>query len=128
MNPRMRGVLQCFPGALNIRTARSCQTSDDRTAHCLRNRLYRLKIAVRSDRESRLNDVNAQPVQLLRQAQLFLLVHAAAGRLLTIAKSGIKNFNAYSIDSHKCLPASLRRAAGVDSSRRNPSETPSLFV
>ena len=40
------------------------------------------------------NHVDAQTVELVRQTQLFLVVHAAAGRLFSVAQSGIENGDA----------------------------------
>ena len=52
----------------------------------------------------------------MRQAQLFLMVHAAAGGLLSIAESGIEDGNANLIRSHVFLdPQSLMvRVSGCE--------------
>ena len=47
--------------------------------------------------KTRLDHIHAQTVELVSQAQLFLLVHAAARRLLAIAKRGVENRDAGSL-------------------------------
>ena len=56
-----------------------------------RNGLHRGEIAVRSDGKPSLDYVHAEAVKLVRQAQLFLHVHAAAGGLFAIAQSRVEN-------------------------------------
>ena len=80
-----------FPVTLDIGPAGTSQASDDGPAHYFRNRLHRLKVTIRRDGEPGLNHVHAQAVELMRQAQLFRPVHAATGRLLSVAKRGIEN-------------------------------------
>src|SRR5208282_469245 len=41
--------------------------------------------------------IHAKPVELVRQTQLFLVVHAAAGRLLAVAQGGIEHGDAGSV-------------------------------
>ena len=49
------------------------------------------KIATGGDGETGLDDVNAKALELAGDGELFIGVHAAAGRLFTIAQSGIKD-------------------------------------
>ena len=100
VNARTRCILQCLPGALNVGTAGASQASNDRTTHHRRDRPHRLEVTVRGDGETGLNHVHSQTVELVSQAQLFLLVHAATRRLLAIAKRGVENRDASALCGH----------------------------
>src|SRR5579864_599203 len=93
MNARTSRVLQCLPGTFNIRAAGARQTRNNGPANNLSDRSHRFKIAVRGNRKSSLDDVDAQAIKLVRQAQLLLVIHAAARRLLSVAEGGIENRN-----------------------------------
>src|SRR5215472_11344132 len=93
MDAGARGMLQGFPGALDVRTASAGQTSDDGAADDLGDGFDRFEIAVGSDAETCLDGVDAEPVQLVGQPEFFLLVHAATGRLFTISKGRIEYRN-----------------------------------
>ena len=73
---------------------RAGQAGDDRPPHRAGNGAHRLEVAVRRDREAGLDDVHAQAIELLRQAQLLGRGHAEAGRLLAVAKRGVEHLNA----------------------------------
>ena len=90
MDARPGSSFNRLPGALDIRRAGAGQPGDDGTPNGRRNRLHCGKIAFRGDGEAGFDDVHAQAVELVRQAQLFLHVHAASGRLLAIAKRGVE--------------------------------------
>ena len=57
------------------------------------NRFHRFKIAVRSNRETCLDHIHTQAVELVRPAQLFLLVDAATRRLLSVAEGRVENYD-----------------------------------
>jgi DNA-binding transcriptional LysR family regulator len=69
-----------------------------------------LQIATRSDRETRFDDVDAKNRELARQADFLFRVHGKAGRLLTVAKRGVKN--AYDV-VHGGLPYPSNAKAGL---------------
>ena len=93
-------MLQGLPGALDVGTAGARQSGDDGAADDFGDRLHRLEIAIRGDGESGLDDVHAEAIELMGQAQFFLLVHAAAGGLLAISESGVKYSNSRFIHNH----------------------------
>ena len=94
---------QGFPRALNVGPAGARQAGDDRSPYRRRNRLNRLEVAIGGNGEPGLDHVDAETVELVSQAQLFLLVHAAARRLFTVAKSRVKYRNACAIRGHNLL-------------------------
>jgi hypothetical protein len=91
---------QRLPGARNILTASPRQPRYDRTSNDFRDSLYRLEVPFRGDWEPRFDHVHAQPIKLMRQPQLFLLIHAASRRLLAIAESGIEDSDPGSLATH----------------------------
>ncbi len=82
--------LQRLPGPLDVRRAGPRQAGNDGPPNGRGNGLHRGKVAFRGDGEAGLDDVHAQPVELVRQAQLFLHVHAAPGRLLAVAQGRVE--------------------------------------
>ena len=79
-----------LPGPLDVRRAGAGQARDDGTANRRRDGLHRREIAFRGDGKSGFDDVHAQAIELMRQAQLLLHVHAAPGRLLAIAQGSVE--------------------------------------
>ena len=77
VDARMRGSLQRLPGAVHIASTGASQCGDDRTPQRSGDPLYGFEVAIGSDRESGLDHVHAEAVQLLGQAQFFLHIHAA---------------------------------------------------
>jgi hypothetical protein len=67
------------------------------------DRPNRLEVAVAGGRETRLDDIDLQPLQLLGDAQLFLARHRSARTLFAVAQGGIENDQAV----HGCLPKSI---------------------
>src|ERR1700741_4650586 len=96
MDSRPRRPLQCLPRAFDVLLAGPRQPGDDWPPDRCRNRLNRLEIAVRGNREPSFDYVHAEPVELLRHAQLLVDVHAATRRLLAIAQRGIEDRDSYS--------------------------------
>src|SRR5436190_1941486 len=77
------------------------QPGDDRALHLTGDRLDRLEVARARDREARLDHVDAQPGQLLRDLELLLGVQRDARRLLAVAQRRVKDL--YSV--HRFLSA-----------------------
>src|SRR5580658_699096 len=102
-------VLQSLPRALDVRPAGARQSRNDGAADLRGDRPHRFEVAVGSDGESRLDHVHTQAVELMSQTQLFRLVHAAAGRLLAVAKRSVENCNAGSLCGHDFLKRDLPR-------------------
>src|SRR5258708_33823300 len=94
------GLFQSLPGALDIRTTGARQRGNDRTMHDSRNAADRLEITFGGDGKAGFDYVNAQAVELMRQTQLLLMVHAATGRLFSVAKRAFEYGNARSFRGH----------------------------
>ncbi len=90
VNARPRGSLEGLPGALDIGGAGPGQGGDDGSPDGGGNRLHRGKVAFRGDGKAGFDDVHAQAVELVRQPQLLLHVHAASRRLLAIAQGSVE--------------------------------------
>ena len=69
------------------------QRGDARLANCLGDGGDGGKVALRGHGETGLDDVDAQIFKGMRHGELFLRGHAAAGRLLAIAQSGVEERN-----------------------------------
>src|SRR5438128_12631758 len=93
MDARAGSALERLPRAFDIRGASTRQACNDRPVNCSRNRLYSREITGRGDGKSSLDHIHAQTVELVRQTQLFLHVHAATRRLLAIAQGGVEYRN-----------------------------------
>ena len=93
MDARPRGVLQRFPGAVDVKLIGPRQRGDDRPPDFRRDGLHRFKVALRGNGESRFQDVHAQAVELAGHLDFLRQVHAAAGRLLAVAQRGVKDEN-----------------------------------
>ena len=107
----MRGrseSLTAFQAASMSCYARAREAADHRALHLARDRLHRLEVAGRGDREAGLDDVHAEPRELLRDLELLLLVERDPRRLLPVAQGGVEDL--YSVRS-RCgpRPAPLRR-------------------
>ena len=79
------------PKRAQYQGGRPRQAGNDRAADDGGHGLYGFEVAIGGDRESGLDHVHAKAVELMRQAQLFLIIHAATGRLFTVAESGVEN-------------------------------------
>ena len=90
MDARPGGSLEGLPGALDIGRAGAGQAGNDGTPDGGGNRLHRGKVAFRGDGEAGFDDIHAQAVELVRQPQLLLHVHAASRRLLAVAQGSVE--------------------------------------
>ena len=84
-------VAQGFPGAIDVFVVAAGQPADDRAVNVLGDLADRFEVARRGDRETGLDDVDAQVDQGLGDLQLLGQVHARAGRLLAVAERGVEN-------------------------------------
>ncbi len=94
VNARVRGSLQCLPGAVHVAGASASQARDDGTAQSSGDALHGFKVAIGGDGEPSLDYVDAKAVELLGQMQFFLHIHTAARRLLAVTKRGVEDSNA----------------------------------
>src|SRR5471032_1810561 len=69
-------------------------------AHGGRDGLDRLEVALRGGREAGFDDVDAQPFELLGDADFFILGHRGAGRLLAVAQRGVEDDEAVGRVTH----------------------------
>src|SRR5712692_8713974 len=90
MDARANSALKRLPGALDVLSAGTRKAGNDRPPNASGDALHGREISVRGDGETRLDDIHAQTVELARQTQLLLHVHAATRRLLAIAQSSVE--------------------------------------
>ena len=93
VNPRRLGMLQCFPGPVDVGLVTAGQAADHRPANRLGDLPHRFEIAGRGDRKAGFDDVDPQVGQRLGDLQFFVQVHAGAGRLLAVAQRGVEDPN-----------------------------------
>ena len=87
------------PGAVDVGVVAAGQAADDRPCDLAGDRLHRLEVAGRGDREARLDDVDAKVRQRVGDLQLLGEVHAGAGRLLAVAQGRVEDH--YAVVGHK---------------------------
>src|ERR1700691_653431 len=97
VNARPRRTLQGLPCTIHVARTGASQCRDDGPPQRSGDPLDSLKVAIGSNRKSRLDHIHAKPVELLSQAQFFLHIHAATRRLFSVTKSGVKDSDAWSI-------------------------------
>ena len=90
MDARPIGKLQRARRHLDVFGLGAGQRRDARLANGLRNRRNGGEVALRGHGEAGLDDVHAQIFEGVRHGELFLRGHAAAGRLLAVAQSGVE--------------------------------------
>src|SRR5579862_7927153 len=106
MNARAGRILQGFPCTLNIGAAGASQSCNDRPANHFGDSLDRFEIAIGCDRKPGFNHIDAEAVELVRQTQFLLVVHAATRRLFAIAEGCVENGDA---DLLGHVPSFLRK-------------------
>ena len=83
-----------LPAAVDVLEVGAGEAADHRVLRHLRDAAHRLEVAVRGDREARLDDVDAHLVEERRDLQLLLERHGGAGRLLAVAEGGVEDEDA----------------------------------
>jgi hypothetical protein len=96
----MGGVFQGFPSPFNVWAASAGESGNDGAADDCGDCLDGFEIAIGGNGESGFDHVGAEAVELVRQAQLFLMIHATTGRLFSIAQRCIENGDANLFRSH----------------------------
>ena len=84
-------TLQGFPGPIDVLGARPGETADRRAFDLLRDAPDRLEIPRRAVGEACLDDVDAEPRQLLGHHHFFLHIHAGARGLFPIPQRRIED-------------------------------------
>ena len=91
----MRGgplrLLQRLAPPARCRAAVQRASAATLTGHRAADRLHRLEVARRRDREAGLHDVHAELGELVRHPELLGHGHAAAGGLLAVAQRGVED-------------------------------------
>src|SRR6185437_10421385 len=90
VNTRADRCVQSVRGALKVVLGGTGQGGDDRARNCRCHGFHRHEVAVRGDGKPSLNHVHPEAVELQGKAHLLVHVHAATGRLLAVAQSGVK--------------------------------------
>ena len=91
MDARPLGILERPPGSIDVTGEGACQTGDHRAVDVARDALNGLEVAGRGDREAGLDDVDAEPRELLGDLELLLRVQRDARRLLAVAQRRVKD-------------------------------------
>ena len=91
MDARLGRILDRRRRSLDVVDVAPGQAADDRPLDLSRDRLHRLEVARRGDRETGLDDIDAQLGQGMGHLELFGEVHAGAGRLLAVTQRGIED-------------------------------------
>src|SRR5438128_1751157 len=95
----MRGAAQCFGSAQHVLFRSSTESGDGNVATFGGDSFDRSEVAVRRDRETRFDDVDAERLELVRQPRLLVQIHRAPGRLLAIAQRRVEDFHSVSTHS-----------------------------
>src|SRR5580704_9009357 len=127
MNPGTRSMPQRLPCPLDVRTASTRQARDDGTADHFCDRPHRLEVALRGDGKAGFNNVYPEAVELMRQPKLFLLIHAAAGRLLAISKGRVENGNSRFVHNYFLKRRACRLTVGNSPIRQAGLLRPALL-
>jgi hypothetical protein len=111
MDAAPAGVANGFGSAIDVGTITAREAADYRPFYLAGDGLYRLKVAGRSDGETRLDDIDAEVAKGVGNFELFGQVHAGARGLFAIAKSGVEDQNA-AVVGHDKTP-SKRKSPGT---------------
>lgn len=96
MHSHILGILKCPPGAVDVVGTTPGEAGDrGAISKFAGDRLYRLEVARRSDREARLNHIDPQLDQGLGDFEFLGSIHTAPRRLLAIAECGVENGNCW---------------------------------
>jgi hypothetical protein len=90
VDPRARGVAYRLPGSLDVGRLSAASPQMTGPSTCRAIGPHRVEVAGRGDREARLDDVDAQPCELLRDLELLGAVEADPRRLLAVAQGGVE--------------------------------------
>lgn len=93
VDARMRGVPDRVPRALDVPLDAAREPRDGGILDDLGDRLDRPEVVGRRDREARLDDVHAQPLELARHLQLLVEVHAASRGLFPVPQGGVEDLD-----------------------------------
>ena len=107
------GVLDRVPGGVHVLRVGAGEPADHRAVDLAGDRLHRLEVAGRGDREAGLDDVHAEARELLRDLELLLAVERDPRRLLPVAQGGVEDPYSVLLGAVHVGPTSLRRCCLV---------------
>ena len=107
MDTRTRGVLHRFSGAINVELAGTRQSANHRLLDALGDLGNGVKVALRGDREARLDDIHPHRLEEIGHLQFFLEGHGGAGALLPITERRIENEDAVGIGDLRVAAAHI---------------------
>ena len=84
--------LQRFAGAIDILEARTCETADHRVLRALGDFVDRFEIAVRGNRKTCFDHIDAHRIEQFGNFEFFLKRHRSARRLFAVAQCGVEDF------------------------------------
>ena len=91
MDARTRGVLDGLAGPIDVELAGARQSANHRLLDALGDLGDGVEIALRGDREARLDDVHAHGVEEVGDLQFLFEGHGGTGTLLAVAQGCIEN-------------------------------------
>ena len=103
VDPRSLGVAYRLGGTLDVGRLSPRQAGDHRALHLAGDRLDRLEVAGRGDREAGLDDVDPEPRELVRDLELLGRVQRDPGRLLAVAQGRVEDDDPLRVDVHGLL-------------------------
>ena len=105
VDPRSRRVAYRPVGGVDVPDMSAREPGDHGALDLARDRLHGLEVARRGDREAGLDDVHAQPRELVGDLELLGRVQRDAGRLLAVSQGGVEDENA--VVGHVTPPVGL---------------------
>jgi hypothetical protein len=94
VDPRPLGLAYGVGGAVDVARMSARQAGDHGPLHLAGDRLHGLEVARRGDREARLDDVDAQPRELVGDLELLGGVERDPRRLLAVSQGGVEDLYA----------------------------------
>jgi hypothetical protein len=91
VNARAGRSLESSGGGVDVLVHAAGQGGDAGTVNLGGDTLHGFEISLGGDGETGFDDVHSEAFKLMGDDELFVGVHAAAGRLLAIAQSGVKD-------------------------------------
>ena len=104
VNPRPGRALERRAGSVNVFGHGAGQPADYRPCNFLPNAAHGLKVLVGGHRKAGLDNIDAQPRQLVGDFELFPHCQRGTGRLLGIPQGGVKNIYAICIRHDVLFP------------------------
>jgi hypothetical protein len=101
VDARALRVLDRVPGRIDVLHRGAGEAADDRAVYLARDRLDRLEVAGRGDREAGLDDVGAETGELVRDLDLLVAVERDPWGLLAVAQRGVEDLYSVALVSRR---------------------------